>query len=90
MNSQYIGTALFGICAAAIAIAVSSFKLDYRYCPNPSAPVAALCQPLASTGGAAVARSEAMQVGLLLPYLQPKPEPEMRFAQNRPSADDWQ
>jgi len=75
MNSQYIGTALFGICAAAIVIAASSFKLDYRYCPNPSA---------------AVARSEAMQVGLLLPYLQPKPEPEMRFAQNRPSADDWQ
>jgi hypothetical protein len=79
MNSQYIGTALFGICAAAIAIAA-----------NPAAPEPALCQPLASTGATAIARSEAMQVGLLLPYLQPKPEPEMRFAQNRPSADDWQ
>jgi hypothetical protein len=90
MNSQYIGTALFGICAAAIVIAASSFKLDYQYCPNPAAPEPALCQPLASTGATAIARSEAMQVGLLLPYLQPKPEPEMRFAQNRPSADDWQ
>lgn len=90
MKSQYIGTAFCGLCAAALAIAASSFKLNYQYCPNPSAPVAALCEPLASTGGTAVARSEVMQIGLLLPYLQPRPEPEMRFAQNRPSADDWQ
>jgi hypothetical protein len=88
MNSQYIATGFCGICVAAIAIAASSLKLD-KYCPNPSAPVAALCQPLASAVGTAVARSEAMQVGLLLPYLQPEPEPEMRFAQNRRSVDDW-
>jgi hypothetical protein len=90
MKSQYIGTAFCGVCAAAIAIAASSFKLNYQYCPNPAAPEPALCQPLASTGGTAVARSEVLQIGLLLPYLQPKHEPEMRFAQNRPVGEDWQ
>ncbi len=92
MKSHHIALAFCAACAAAVGIAASSFKASYPYCPNPSAS-AALCQTFQSAGTTAVSRSEALQIGLLLPYLQPggnppDSEPETRLAQIRPSNDD--
>jgi hypothetical protein len=88
MKSPYVGAAFGFACAVAIAIAASSLQAHYRYCPNGSATaVTALCQTFDSAGGNAVARSEALQVGLLLPYLQPatETESETQLALNRTS-----
>ena len=86
MKSPYVGAAFGFACAVAIAIAASSLQAHYRYCPNGSATaVTALCQTFDSASGNAVARSEALQVGLLLPYLQPATDPETQLALNRTS-----
>jgi hypothetical protein len=93
MKSQHIGAVFCGLGVAAIGIAAAgAFNVNYQYCPNPSS-VASLCQTLTSPSGTAVARSEALQIGLLLPYLQPRSlqpngEPEIQLAQNVPSNVD--
>ncbi len=93
MKSHHIAVAFCALCVAAVGVAAGSFKANYQYCPNPSASVTALCQTFESAGATAVARSEALQIGLLLPYLQPAAtqpgsEPETQFAQIRSSNDD--
>jgi hypothetical protein len=93
MKNHHIAVAFCALCIAAVGIAAGSLKARYHYCPNPSTSVTALCQTFESAGATAVARSEALQIGLLLPYLQPgetqpRSEPDTQFAQIPPSNDD--
>ena len=84
MNSQYLGAALLAI-AVGIAVGFSSIKAGDEYCPSPSpASVTALfapCQTFDAAYGRSVTKSEAVQMGLLAPDLQP--EPATQLAQNR-------
>jgi hypothetical protein len=85
MNCQYLGAALLAICAAGIAVGFSSITADDEYCPSPSASsVTALfapCQAFDAAYGRSISKTEAVQMGLLRPDLQP--EPAAQVALNR-------
>jgi hypothetical protein len=85
MKSQYLVAGLFAVCAAAIGIGANSIHSSSQYCPNPSAAsVTALfapCRTFDSAMGHSVSKQKAVQLGLLMPELQPEPVTE--FAQNR-------
>lgn len=87
MKSQYIGAALFATCAVAIAIGASSIRAGGKYCPNSSASLAP-CQIFDSSISNAVSRSQALQMGLLTPYLQPEPPTQLAF-DRKSNADVW-
>jgi hypothetical protein len=84
MKSQYLGAALLATCAVGIAVGFSSLRAGDAYCPSPSASsVTALfapCQTFDAAYGRSVSKSEAIQMGLLAPDLQP--EPATQLAQN--------
>ena len=88
MKTEYLAAIVIAALAAGAGLAAHSVGGQADFCPQPSATsVTALfapCQTFDAAYGRSVTKSEAVQMGLLAPDLQP--EPATQIAQNLRSA----